>query len=114
HALIIDDSRVMRMVLKQILQATGFEVAEAANGLEGLECLQRSGPMDLALVDWNMPLMDGIEFVRAVRANPKYDRQRLMMVTTEAGEDYRRTAFAAGADAYVVKPFKAQAIREKI
>jgi len=92
----------------------GFEVAEAGNGREGLERLRQSGPIDLVLVDWNMPEMDGLAFVRAVRADPTYKSVRLMMVTTE--NDLSRVAIAleAGANEYVMKPFTEEVMREKL
>src|ERR1700682_5078260 len=114
QALIVDDSRVMGSVLGKILEKAGFEVSEAANGQEGLECLRRLGTPALALVDWNMPVMDGIEFLRTVRADAAYHKLRVVMVTTEAGEDYRKTAAAVGADAYIVKPFTAQEVLDNI
>jgi|SRR5581483_2957454 len=114
HALAIDDSRAMRMILAQILRALGFEVTEAANGREALERLPYVGPVDLALVDWNMPVMSGIEFVKAVRADPKLADMRLMMVTTENEMSKIEEALEAGADEYVMKPFSRSVIREKL
>jgi two-component system chemotaxis response regulator CheY len=114
QALVVDDSRSMRALMKKILQEAGFEVTEAVDGQEGLDCLRRLGPVALALVDWNMPLMDGLAFVQSVRADRAYANQRLIMVTTEAGEEYRQKALAMGADAYVVKPFTAQVLLANI
>ncbi len=114
HALAIDDSRAMRMILAQILRALGFEVTEAANGQEALERLKYAGHVDLALVDWNMPVMSGIEFVKAVRADPRYADIRLMMVTTENEVSKIEEALEAGADEYVMKPFSRCVIREKL
>jgi two-component system, chemotaxis family, chemotaxis protein CheY len=114
QALVVDDSRVLRMQMKQILQEAGFVVAEASNGREGLEWLRRLGPVELALVDWNMPVMNGLEFVRTLRGDPVYQNQRLIMVTTEADEDYRQAALAVGVDAYILKPLTAEVIVENI
>jgi two-component system chemotaxis response regulator CheY len=114
HALAIDDSRAMRMILGQILKALGFEVTEAANGKEALERLKYIGHVDVALVDWNMPEMSGIEFVRAVRADDRYGDIRLMMVTTENEMSKIEEALQAGADEYVMKPFSRMVIREKL
>ncbi len=113
-ALVIDDSATMRRILGRMLSRMGFEVAEAGNGREGLERLRQSGPIDLVLVDWNMPEMDGLAFVRAVRADPTYKSVRLMMVTTE--NDLSRVAIAleAGANEYVMKPFTEEVMREKL
>lgn len=113
-ALVIDDSKAMRMILKQILKEVGFEVAEAGNGREALERLQQIGKTDLALVDWNMPEMDGFEFVCAVRAEPAYNDLRLMMVTTESEMSQVVKALEAGANEYVMKPFTKDVIREKL
>lgn len=105
RALIVDDSSAMRRILSRMLEGLGFEVTEAENGSEGLRRLEQSGPSDLALVDWNMPVMNGIEFVQKVRSDAKYGDMRVMMVTTETGTDEMVTALEAGADEYVMKPF---------
>lgn len=104
HALVIDDSRAMRKVLSKILGDLGFSVVEAGNGQEALERMQ-SEAVDLALIDWNMPVMNGYEFLQAVRAQPSWAEVRLMMVTTETGIEEMTKALAAGADEYVMKPF---------
>ncbi len=96
----------MRRLIGRILKDVGFEVAEAENGSVGLEVLAGSpGPMDVALVDWNMPVMNGFEFVQVVRSKPEHDSLRLMMVTTETGAEHMEQALNAGADEYVMKPF---------
>jgi two-component system chemotaxis response regulator CheY len=102
------------MILAQILKALGFEVTEAANGREALERLKYAGQVDVALVDWNMPEMSGIDFVKAVRADSKYADLRLMMVTTENELSKVEEALQAGADEYVMKPFSRAVIREKL
>jgi len=114
QALLIDDSRTMRALMKHALARTGFEINEAENGREGLQLLHQLDQPALALVDWNMPEMDGLEFVRAVRADPLYDSLCLIMVTTESAEDKRQAAAQAGANGYVLKPFTAKAILEVI
>ena len=114
RALVIDDSKAMRTILGGMLKGMGFEVAEAIHGREALERLQESGPADLALVDWNMPEMNGFEFVQAVRARTDYDAMRLMMVTTETEVTQVMRALEAGANEYVMKPFTKDAIREKL
>ena len=80
RALVIDDSRAIRLILGQILKALKIEVVEAGHGLEALERLKETGPLDLALVDWNMPEMNGFEFVCAVRKDDQYKDMKLMMV----------------------------------
>ena len=114
QALVIDDSRAMRKILGRILAQLGFRVSEAANGSEGLEQLEAGLEPRLALVDWNMPIMNGYEFVRAVRSRPKYAQVRLMMVTTETGEKEMSKALSAGADEYVMKPFTKDVIVDKL
>jgi two-component system, chemotaxis family, chemotaxis protein CheY len=114
RALIIDDSKAMRSILARMLRALEFEVVEAANGREAMERLQAIGKFDLALVDWNMPEMNGFEFVRAVRAKQMYDGVLLMMVTTETEMENVVRALAAGANEYVMKPFTPDVILEKL
>jgi two-component system chemotaxis response regulator CheY len=104
----------MRAILGRILKELGFEVTEAGHGREGLERLQQESKLALALVDWNMPEMNGLEFVRAVRANHAYDGLRLMMVTTASEAEAMVTALEAGADEYVMKPFTKDVILEKL
>jgi len=113
-ALIIDDSKAMRSILSRMLQGLGFEVLEASNGREGIERLQATGSVDLALVDWNMPEMNGLEFIRTVRAEQSYDGVLLMMVTTETEMANVVRALAAGANEYVMKPFTQEIILEKL
>ncbi|HTS69354.1 MAG TPA: response regulator [Terriglobia bacterium] len=114
RALVIDDSKAMRSILARMLHGLGYEVVEAANGREALERLQIGGKVDLALVDWNMPEMNGLEFVRAVRAEHIHDGILLMMVTTETEMENVVRALAAGANEYVMKPFTQEVILEKL
>ncbi|MDH5426918.1 MAG: response regulator [Nitrospirota bacterium] len=114
RALVIDDSKAMRIILKQILQSVGGTVEEAGNGKEGLEKLHTIEKPDVVLVDWNMPEMNGLDFVRAVRANPSYRQLPLMMVTTETESAQMGRALAAGANEYVMKPFTKDVIQEKL
>ncbi len=103
--LVIDDSRAVRLLIGNILRESGLTVIEAGNGQEGLDRLAEHPDVELALVDWNMPVMDGLEFIKAVRARKEYAGLRLMMVTTETESDQVMRAMAAGADEYVMKPF---------
>lgn len=114
RALVVDDSKAMRSILSRMLRGMGFEVFEAATGCEGLQRLQENGKIDLALVDWNMPEMDGLEFIRTVRAEQSYDGVLLMMVTTETEMENVVRALAAGANEYVMKPFTQEIIVEKL
>lgn len=114
HALIVDDSKAMRMVLRKIMSEAGYEVSEAGDGSEALIRLKELDHVDLMLVDWNMPVMDGLEFVRAVRENSMYDEILVMMVTTEDGMEKIVEALEAGANEYVMKPFTSESIIEKM
>ncbi|MCX5660792.1 MAG: response regulator [Planctomycetota bacterium] len=112
--LVIDDSRAMRMILKTTLRELGHEVSEASNGQEGLDVLKSSGPFALALVDWNIPLVNGYEFVCKVRADPAYAAMKMVMVTTEVETSQVAKALGAGANEYVMKPFTKDILRDKI
>ena len=114
RALVIDDSRAMRSILGQILKSFGFEVTEAVHGLDGLERLRQLGHPEVILVDWNMPEMNGYEFIKAVRADRDYRDIPLMMVTTETEMEQMVKALAAGANEYVMKPFTREIIQEKL
>jgi two-component system, chemotaxis family, chemotaxis protein CheY len=109
RALIVDDSRMIRRVSRQILEQLGYAVHEAENGQEALARCQASMP-DAILLDWNMPVMTGLEFVTALRAAPGGAHPRVVFCTTVSGEPAIREALAGGADGYVVKPFTAQAL----
>lgn len=114
RALVIDDSRAMRMIISKVLREDGFEVVEAQHGRDGLSKLNETGPLDLAVVDWNMPEMDGFEFLLAVRADQRFDSMRVMMVTTETEIEHMAKALEAGANEYVMKPFTRASIHEKL
>jgi two-component system, chemotaxis family, chemotaxis protein CheY len=114
RALVLDDSRAMRMILGRILREVGFEVTEAADGREGLDVLSKGPVPDLALIDWNMPEMDGLAFVKEVRQHDRYAGMTLMMVTTESEQSQIVRALAAGAHEYVIKPFTSEAIVDKL
>ncbi|MDP9395699.1 MAG: response regulator [Actinomycetota bacterium] len=113
-ALVIDDSRVMRKILGRILERLGFEVAEAGHGQEALDVIDGGRVPDICLVDWNMPVMDGLQFVTSVRSRPELRQVTLMMVTTESEHGQIVRALAAGAHEYVIKPFTPDAIVDKL
>lgn len=114
RALVIDDSRVMRRIVAGTLEPLGFETVEAGDGRAALDVLESGTQVDLCCVDWNMPVMDGLAFVSAVRANREWRDVTLMMVTTESEHGQIVRALAAGAHEYVIKPFTADAIRDKL
>lgn len=114
-AMVIDDSRAMRLILRRIVAGLNFDVVEAGNGREALDRLaELDGVPELALIDWNMPEMNGLEFVTAVRADKKFRGMTLMMVTTESEHGQIVRALAAGAHEYVIKPFTPDAIVDKL
>jgi two-component system chemotaxis response regulator CheY len=114
-ALVVDDSRVIRKLLSQTLNDLGFETVGAADGQEALEALERGGgAIGFAMVDWNMPNVNGLEFVQRVRSRPEYDGVRLVMVTTETEIDQMIRALEAGANEYLMKPFTAAAVEDKL
>lgn len=113
-ALIVDDSRAMRAIICKLLREVGFEVHEAKSGVEALVSLAKLKSVDLVLVDWNMPEMDGHEFLKRVRKEKQWADLRLMMVTTESELSQVTVALEAGADEYLMKPFDKEALLEKL
>jgi two-component system chemotaxis response regulator CheY len=114
RALVVEDSKTIRMILCEYLRKMDIEVVEAANGHEALECLKEMSPPDLVLVDWNMPVMNGIDFIRAVRELQIFDPLPLIMVTTNSESEHVGTAMEAGANEYIQKPCTLDALREKL
>ncbi len=114
RVLIVDDSRAIRRIVGGIMQELGYEVTEAGNGREALDRLAQLGPPDVVLVDWTMPEMDGLEFVRAVRAIPDYFDLPMIMVTTETEMERMALALLAGVNEYVMKPFDKGIIQDKL
>lgn len=115
RAIVVEDSRAMRIILSRILKDCGFEeVHEVGDGISALELLRKIGCPEVALVDWNMPHMNGIDLVRLIRTKAIYDGMRVMMVTTESESQSVEAALQAGADEYVMKPFTAEVIEKKL
>ena len=116
RVLIVDDSSVMRKIVGRSLRQAGLDVLqvlEASNGSEAL-VLARENPVDLILSDINMPLMDGLEFVRQLRGIESTQQTPVVMITTEAGEGHVVEALALGASGYIRKPFTPEQIKERI
>ena len=114
-AIIVDDSRAMRSMLRKILKENGFQVvAEAENGRDGLDQLMKHEWVDLMLLDWNMPVMNGYDLLCEVRKQAKWKDMRVMLVTTETEASQILRALDAGADEYLIKPFMKEALRDKL
>jgi two-component system, chemotaxis family, chemotaxis protein CheY len=113
RALIVDDSRFVRGYLRGLLEEKGIECDEAADGQAGIDRLHGERPFDIALVDWNMPVMNGLDMLKTLRAEG-YNGMKVMMVTTEAENDFILRALDAGADEYLMKPFDDEALTEKL
>ncbi|MGV6393909.1 chemotaxis response regulator CheY [Pseudomonas syringae] len=112
--LIVDDFSTMRRIIKNLLRDLGFtNTSEADDGLTALPMLE-SGSFDFLVTDWNMPGMTGIDLLRKVRADERLKHLPVLMVTAEAKRDQIIEAAQAGVNGYVVKPFTAQALKEKI
>jgi len=114
RALVIDDSRAVRLLVGNILREIGLEVVEARDGRDGLEQLRREPDVELILVDWNMPVMNGLDFIRAVRSQRVYDPLRIMMVTSETESAQVTRALTAGANEYLMKPFTKDVLVAKL
>ena len=116
RALIVDDSSVMRKIVERSLRQAGLDpliVHEAGSGIEGLELL-RAKQVDLILSDINMPSMDGLEFLRQVRAQNLAPGVPVVMITTESSEEHVKQAILAGAQGYIRKPFTAEQVKERV
>lgn len=113
RALIVDDSRFVRSFLRGLLEDKGIECAEASDGQAGMDQLNSGLPFDLVLIDWNMPVMNGLDMLKHLRTEG-FDNLRVMMVTTEAENDFILRALDVGADEYLMKPFDDEALSEKL
>lgn len=114
RALIVDDSRAMRGIIRRMLREIGFEAVEAAHGMEAIQRLRDTGQVDVMLVDWTMPEMNGFDFLCYVRSNPDYRNVPLMIVTSETEMPQVVKALGAGANEYVMKPFTKEVIADKL
>jgi len=110
--LIVDDSKVIRMVARKILQELAFGTEEAADGMQALDACKKSMP-DAILLDWNMPVMNGIEFLRELRILEGGDRPIVVFCTTENDIEHIQEAIGAGANEYIMKPFDSEIIQAK-
>lgn len=114
RALVVDDSKPVRSIVTSVLRSLQFDCREAGNGKEALESLAEGERPDLVTINWHMPVMDGIELVRSLRAEPRYRSCKLMMISTEHAHDRIALAMAAGVDAYLAKPFTTAALTREV
>jgi len=114
RALVVDDSRTVRIIIGNILRELGVDVVEAANGVEALERIQQDQDVDLVLLDWNMPAMNGYDFLCTVRSRKELDRVRILMVTSESEGGQVVKALSAGANEYLMKPFNKEVLVAKL
>jgi two-component system chemotaxis response regulator CheY len=113
RALVVDDSTAVRLYLRKILEPCGFEVVDAKNGREGLDRV-REQPVDLVLLDWSMPVMNGLELLQHIRGEPGVGSPCVMMVTSESALQEVQEALEFGANEYVMKPFTPEIILDKL
>lgn len=112
--MVVDDSRAIRLILANTLKPLGFEILQAANGREALQQAGQHPDVTLFLVDWNMPEMNGLEFVQHLRRDARFNHAPVVMVTTETEMSQVVKALEAGANEYVMKPFTEEIIVEKL
>lgn len=114
RALVVDDVPFVRRFLSDIVHALHFDAIEAEDGVDALEVLRGVSDVAVLLVNWNMPNMNGLEFIKAVRANPAFAGAKIMMVSTKTEMEDVIQALDAGADEYLMKPFTKEAVVEKL
>nr|WP_274379376.1 chemotaxis response regulator CheY [Campylobacter sp. MIT 19-121] len=113
--LVVDDSSTMRRIIKNTLEKLGHsEVLEAEHGVEAWDLLSKNDDVKVVITDWNMPEMNGLDLVKKIRAEKKYEDMPIIMVTTEGGKAEVITALKAGVNNYIVKPFTPQILKEKL
>jgi two-component system chemotaxis response regulator CheY len=114
RALVVDDSSAMRSILSMTLKRKGFEVLQAKDGLDALDVLSQRGCVELILIDWNMPGMNGLELLQRIRRQTEYTGAQILMVTTETGMGQMAEALSAGANEYIMKPFTPAVVMDKL
>jgi two-component system chemotaxis response regulator CheY len=110
--LIVDDSRTIRGAVRRLVTELGFDTREAANGAEGIEACRNEKP-DVVLLDWNMPVMNGMEFLQALPGAMNGELPPIILCTTESSLDHIVEALAAGANEYIMKPFDKEIVESK-
>ena len=111
--LLVDDSRTVRSVCRRTVKSLGFETLEAENGAVALEMMREHTDIDVVLLDWNMPVMDGLTFLKTLREESLPSQPVVVMCTTEADMSRIVEAMQAGADEYIMKPFTEEIVRDK-
>jgi two-component system, chemotaxis family, chemotaxis protein CheY len=111
--LVVDDSRVIRKVARRILEDLGFEIAEASDGMEAIAWCRTAMP-EAILLDWNMPVMDGLSFLRELRKEPNGHEPVVVFCTVESDMEHIVAALDAGADEYIMKPFDGDILEAKL
>ncbi len=113
--LVVDDSSTMRRIIKNTLGRLGYkDILEAEDGVVAWKVMGENSDIDILVTDWNMPEMNGLELVKKVRSEAKYEDMPIIMVTTEGGKTEVITALKAGVNNYIVKPFTPQVLKEKL
>jgi two-component system, chemotaxis family, chemotaxis protein CheY len=113
--IVADDSRLIRGIIGKAATSIGFEVIQAANGKEALDLLEANGKdINLVLLDWNMPMMNGIDVLRNMRSDDRFKKIPVMMISTESEDDKIKEAIDAGAHGYLTKPFTADKLTDAI
>jgi two-component system, chemotaxis family, chemotaxis protein CheY len=114
-AIVADDSRVMRSIIEKAMRSLGYEIIHAGNGQEVLEILEKErGEVDLILLDWNMPVLNGFTTLLRIRESPVYSEIPVLMVSTESEEEKMERALNAGARGYIPKPFTLESLASAI
>jgi two-component system, chemotaxis family, chemotaxis protein CheY len=115
HVLVVDDFSTMRRIVSNLLREIGFtKITEAEDGEKALHCLRSGMPINFVVTDWNMPVMDGLTMLQKIRATADFKDLPVLMVTAEAKKENIIAAAQAGADGYIVKPFNAATLKEKV
>lgn len=112
--LIIDDSKLTRRVIQHLLKKMNFQTVEASDGKSGILELRSDTSIDLVLIDWNMPNLDGIGFIKEIRKTPQFDRTKLIMLSARDRPIDRELAISMGADDYIVKPLSIRKLTESL
>jgi len=113
-ALVVDDSKMMRTVEQKALESMGWQVKQASNGVEALAVLNAMDGCDLVLADWQMPEMDGLALVKHIRQDARWASMPIIMVSSNAAMDSIQEALDAGANDFVMKPFSAEALKDRV